>query len=94
MIAASYDRERGLFEVRGHAGFGKCGVDIVCAAASMLVYTLADALGLQDEDCFSSGGDCRIELREHSEALDFTASGFRLLARNYPRHVTFKEVRK
>lgn len=36
--------------VRGHAGFSRYGSDIVCAAASMLAFTLAAAMeeaGLQ-----------------------------------------------
>ena len=30
--------------VRGHAGFSRYGSDIVCAAASMLAFTLAAAM--------------------------------------------------
>ena len=38
--------------VRGHAGFSRYGSDIVCAAASMLAFTLAAAMeeaGLQQD---------------------------------------------
>lgn len=31
-------------DVQGHAGTGKKGTDLVCAAATMLVYTLAQAV--------------------------------------------------
>lgn len=43
MIRAEYDRKGLSLTVQGHGG-GKYGEDIVCAAASILVYTLASDL--------------------------------------------------
>ena len=53
--------------VRGHAGFSRYGSDIVCAAASMLAFTLAAAMeeaGLQRAlEIESACGSFRIAVR-------------------------------
>ena len=36
--------DRTALTVRGHAGFSRYGSDIVCAAASMLAFALAEAV--------------------------------------------------
>ena len=41
MIDVTYDRKRLILKVKGHAHSGEAGHDLVCAAASILVYTLA-----------------------------------------------------
>lgn len=41
MINATYDRKNLKLTVKGHAHSGEPGFDLVCAAASILVYTLA-----------------------------------------------------
>ena len=84
--------------VRGHAGFSRYGSDIVCAAASMLVFTLAAAMeeaGLQRApEIESACGSFRIAVRprEGERALVeavFAAigAGYRLLAARYPEYV-------
>lgn len=41
MIEVVYNRDKLRVAVKGHAGSGEKGHDLVCAAASILVYTLA-----------------------------------------------------
>ena len=83
-------------EVRGHAGAGPYGGDVVCAAVSALVETLS--LGLK-----AVGDDGRIELREGlfryqgrpgeraRLLLDTFVLGFRSLAESHGRHVRLEE---
>ena len=90
-------------KLSGHAEQAKKGEDIVCAAASILAYTVAQALQFMYEQ-----GDLqkkpRIKLEEgdtiivakpkaesYAEALHtfFVAQvGYHLLAHNYPKYVT------
>lgn len=44
MIRAVYEPAVPALSLRGHAGYVKTGGDIVCAAASMLMYTLMEAV--------------------------------------------------
>ena len=90
-------------KLSGHAGQAKKGEDIVCAAASILAYTVAQALQFMYEQ-----GDLKkrphIKLEEgdtvivakpkaesYAEALHtfFVAQvGYHLLSHNYPQYVT------
>lgn len=50
--------DRTALTVRGHAGFSRYGSDIVCAAASMLAFALAEAVqaaGLKTPPVIESG---------------------------------------
>ena len=59
MIEVIFDRDdrgfRALY-MNGHAGYGSEGNDIICASASTLFYTCANALielcGMKDEEVF------------------------------------------
>ena len=109
MITASftYEKEAGTIalKVKGHAGQNVKGHDIVCSAASILTYTIAQYLkhverqgGLRKEP--------RIDLKDGNalivakptdeymgEALNafFVAEvGYSLLAQNYPQYVELK----
>lgn len=101
MIKAEYTVNGGaaLLSVKGHAGYGEQGKDIVCAACSALTETLAARFC----DCDGPGkfsterGDAtflvsRVPGRESSYSalradMDFTVRGLELLAQNYPRYV-------
>jgi uncharacterized protein YsxB (DUF464 family) len=109
MVQAEFftNKEAGSITMKlsGHAGQAKKGEDIVCAAASILAYTVAQALQFMYEQ-----GDMRkkphIKLAEgdtvivakpkpevYAEALHifFVAQvGYHLLAHNYPKYVTLK----
>ena len=70
----------------GHAGAGEPGRDIVCAALSILMYSLV-----------ASGAEGRVERGEAELLLpdrdvDVAFCGFRLLAESYPEYVSYKEM--
>ena len=78
--------------VAGHAGYCQAGQDVVCAAASIRAYALAQRLadiGALDSNAFSAGG-CRvggIGCPGAGQAMAFAAAGYRLLADAYPDHI-------
>ena len=90
--------------VTGHAGYVKSGEDPVCAAASILAYSLAQfALGAHKGGCLRStpvirlkSGDALVRMRAKSaddyDALLLAArvvhGGFAVLAKNYPGNVS------
>ena len=80
--------------VTGHAGFCS-GNDIVCAAVSALVCTLAatlDALGADVTTLHMASGDVTITaLAGHGVRTAFfmAQTGLRQLAAAYPEHVRF-----
>ena len=89
MTRVVYEPRLPALEFSGHAGAGPRGKDPVCAALSILLFTLFEAesaaqLCLRDGWCRIRGGDRR------SYAL--IAGGCRLLAEHYPAHVQM-EVR-
>ena len=90
-------------KLTGHAGAGEHGKDIVCAAASILAYTVAQALQFQYEDgglkkkphLKLEPGDTIIVAKpkpeRYEEALHtfFVAQvGYTLLANTYPKYVS------
>lgn len=88
--------------VKGHAGKGPKGEDIVCAAATMLAYTLAQnvskcRLGLKGRPKIQmKEGDIIIRCRpkdRHRDQLrlvyETIGEGYRLLAHNYPDAVEY-----
>ena len=109
MVQAEFftNKEAGSITLKltGHAGQSEKGQDIVCAAASILAYTVAQALQFMYEQ-----GDLQkkphIKLAEgdtiivakpkpetYAEALHtfFVAQvGYHLLAHNYPKYVTLQ----
>ncbi|MBQ7499377.1 MAG: ribosomal-processing cysteine protease Prp [Clostridia bacterium] len=105
MIRVSFDRgeNEALFRINGHAGHAEPGKpDIVCAAASMLAFTL---IGMT-ERIFGEGKACSesrpgsVEVRFPPDGDDGRAAlaaaevveeGFRLLAEAYPECVCFAE---
>ena len=100
----SDDREFYL-KVIGHAGSAEKGRDIVCASASMLLYTLAQtAKVLEQKGRLKEPPAIRVESGDAE--VGFTAKakyaaeaahcfytvmvGFQLLCHNYPMYVRFK----
>ena len=86
----------------GHAGAGEKGADIVCAAASVLAYTAAaEMLQLHGQALLHTppvirltSGAARVEAencRQSQAAFSVIATGFRLLAAQYPNHVKLEE---
>lgn len=105
MIRAMMDWNRLRMESAGHADYAEKGKDIVCAGASMLTGALAGALQeaeergrckctaknrdgyamLQAEPTLSNRGEIKAYFR-------MAATGFRMLAEQYPKNVEFREV--
>lgn len=95
-----------LLTLRGHAGYAPPGQDIVCAACSILAYAAAEtALQLHRGGCLAcepsirlEAGDVRIWCkptrdyrRTTRDRLETIATGFALLAAQYPEHVRFRK---
>ena len=101
MICIHADVERMQLRVRGHALYAPEGQDIVCAAVSTLVYTLAQnlALTLCDGDYTAQleDGDAYIEARPPAELavscqriFMVIVNGLNLLANQYGQYVWFE----
>lgn len=88
MITARVDVEKGRIEVSGHSEYAPKGEDIVCAAVSALVCTLASLTG--DGDI----ADGYIDWQVYGDvngfaALWFVAAGLEKIAMQYPDYVDF-----
>ena len=86
----------------GHAGAGKWGKDIVCAAASVLTYTAAATAGqLYREGKLKKvphirllPGDALVEMETGPEAealMNVIRNGYTLLTLRYPENVKLEE---
>ena len=109
MIKASFTRTEDkslLFRIDGHAGQDDKGHDIVCSAASILAYTLAQTMRyIEEQKGFESNpvihlneGKATILVRPKEEyegevlQTFFTIEvGYSLLAQNYPQYVELKQ---
>ena len=108
MITATFEKEDGEFIsmcVEGHAGQAEKGHDIVCSAASILAYTVAQTLAQMDKQGWFKKKP-HINLKEgrglitcipKEEFFDeclmvfFVAEiGYNLLATNYPQFVAIE----
>ena len=94
------DPEKLGLRLNGHAGAGKWGEDIVCAAASILTYTAAASAG----QLYRAGkmktaprirllpGDGLVETENSpaaAELMQTVCTGYRLLALRYPENIQF-----
>ena len=104
MIKVIYeaDSEGGKLTMRaeGHAGYAPAGQDIVCAAVSCLIQTLAYSAA-EDEhtsSCIYQGKDGPVVSVETGNSVlmrdkfELVADGLTLLAEQYPENVSFKET--
>ena len=109
MIKASFTRTEDktfLFQIDGHAGQDDSGHDIVCSAASILAYTLAQTMryiaeqkGFETKPVIHlSDGKATVLVRPKEEyegevlQTFFTIEvGYSLLAQNYPQYVELKQ---
>ena len=106
MITVTYDRDDNRVIVTGHAQSGEAGHDLVCAATSILTYTIASSI----ENMVAAG-----HVREHhiefmdgyslitclapdklkstiTLMFDTVCAGFELLAHDYPENISYKIV--
>lgn len=78
-------------EAEGHAGFAPEGPDLVCAAFSMLMYTLRanlEALDPPGLEIYMAPGIVRMAFRYNTRAMammDFAKRGVKLLEEQYPQ---------
>lgn len=79
------DYHPGKLTLRGHAGCGPRGGDIVCAAVSILVETLARSL--PGEDVRLGEGFAKFRFAPGNPAAAFALRGLSLLAESYPNNV-------
>lgn len=87
-------------QVQGHAGQGAHGHDIVCAAASMLFFALADTLrkdAIPYEISAESGNGIIVAYPQSEFTFDadcyfkLVCNGYRALAREHPENITFND---
>lgn len=105
MIQVTYNRRSHKITAKGHANSAEKGADLVCAAASVLLYTLAaNALSMKEKGYTKrvkvklNEGDSEIvcvpKCMGHEYEILITLSavcaGFELLAKRYPDNVGFE----
>lgn len=106
MITVTYHRDHNKVEVTGHAHSGEAGHDLVCASASILIYTIASFA--KNTAKAKQSKKLEIKLDEGNAAVgckakapykaaitlvfDAMCGGFELLARNYPLYVSYEIV--
>ena len=89
MTRVLYEPGKPALTFSGHAGAGEYGHDLVCAALSILQYTLREAL--PEASVQGGEGYCRVEGGDPAPYA-YTAGGVRLLAESFPNNVRM-EVR-
>lgn len=104
MIKVTYHRDLNRVTVEGHAKSGEVGHDLVCASASILVYTLASfvenmkrAKQVYNPTVELKEGDALISCEPPNRykgsvtlVFDSICGGFELLARDYPDNISYE----
>ena len=104
MIRAVYHRDQNKITIEGHAYSGEPGQDLICASASMLVYTLAASVESMKAHGHISGavidlkgGDSVVSCEPYEQfkaaitlIFDSICAGYELLAANYPENVSYE----
>lgn len=105
MIRAVYDRPAHRVTVTGHAGAAPHGEDLVCAAVSALVCTLAEAVRRLERNHQAENveirlfaGDAEVSFVSEYECLanavvDTVCLGLECLAKEYPQYVRYEMIR-
>lgn len=102
MIEIRYERKQHKVTLKGHAGAGVPGQDLICCAASIITYTLAaNVRRMQKRGWIKRSvihlapGDAEISCTPHKgsgqmvqDRMDTVCMGFLLLARDYPEFVS------
>lgn len=87
-------------DIEGHAGYGAYGSDIVCAAASILFFTLLRELQRRDIEVTAKTDEVREITATVNPAFSFDTdivyeticTGFMMLSEEYPEHVSFEDI--
>lgn len=85
MISVIYSPAEGSLRLSGHAMQASRGRDIVCAAASILAYTL-EAGGADSRETPEGA----LLITGQRPAVSLIAGGYKLLAENYPQNIRFE----
>ena len=108
MITVTYRPDKRLLTIKGHAGAGDKGHDIVCAAASMVFYNLCQMLLEYNQDVVfarppqmqDKPGNAYVEVTPATayEAwidhdIRYALTGFRLLEAQHPEYLNLKVLR-
>lgn len=88
------------FAIKGHANFDQHGYDIVCAAVSILSYTVVNTLGYYeiDFDFFDDENEMKVSLENPNEKSEIILNNFEIgiktLLTNYNEYVNlnYREV--
>lgn len=104
MINVKYDRKNLMLKMKGHADFANKGEDIICSAASILAYTLAQNVRFMESAGVAENvhiilkdGQALVSCKPTGEGetlsciYDTITTGFALLQCNYPDYVKFIE---
>ncbi len=103
MIKVVYYRSDCKVTVEGHAHSGDHGHDLVCASASVLAYTLASfiknthkAKQVKKPVLKLEPGEAEVSCKPKKDfrlavtlVFDALCGGFELLARNYPKNISY-----
>ncbi len=90
-----------VVEVTGHAEFAEPGSDIVCAAVSMIMYTIADKLDQMEkfmtiEIDEEEGGYMQIEVIKRDDQTDLLFDtlihGLKMIEEQYAQYIDIKEA--
>ena len=104
MIKITFKPKSFALDIKGHAGHGKKGEDIVCSAISTLFYTLSQSLYeatdmLEDISFSDKDGNGHLSCKPKAEyeanvsLIYWTIlNGFQLVAENYKNFVKLKVV--
>lgn len=97
MIEVIYYKDSHLLTMDGHSGYSEAGTDIVCSAASILAYTLAEAVSNLNEPYIDLDIGCaEISCNQNDDTanliFDTICAGYKLLADNYPENISFLVV--
>lgn len=104
MIKAVYDRKENKITVEGHAYSGEPGQDLICAAASVLIYTIAASVNSMQQNGHVAQAVVNLEkgngtvgcepLEQFKGAItlifDSICAGYELLAVNYPENISYE----
>lgn len=104
MIQVVYHRKFHRLTLKGHAESGEYGHDLVCSAASILAYTLANAV-LNMAECGqvrdanvnleAGNGEVSCRTKHKFEApvtliFDTLCAGFELLSAQHPENISYE----
>ena len=106
MIRIVYRRDEHSVRIRGHAGSGEAGHDLVCAAVSILAYTLASYVvnmeeigAATDSTALLRSGEAEIactpaekKSEEVGSVMDALCEGFAILAGEYPENAVYERM--